>query len=60
MKNYKMQQLIALKTETDKLDIKKFANVQSMLNNLLTKVDDLDVDKLETVPADLKNEWYSE
>ena len=56
MKNYKMQQLIALKIETDKLDIKKFANVQSMLNNLLTKVDDLDVDKLETVPVDLKNE----
>ena len=56
MKNCKTQQLIALKTEIDKLDIKKFANIQSMLNNLLTKVDDLDVDKLETIPADLKNE----
>ena len=56
MKNCKTQQLIASKTEIDKLDIKKFANVQSMLNNLLTKVDDLDVDKLETIPADLKNE----
>ena len=31
-----------------------------MLNNLLTKIDDLDVVKLETIPADLENEWYSE
>ena len=56
MKNYKTLQLIALKTEIDKLDIKKSANVQNMLNNLLRKIDDLDVDKLETIPADLENE----
>ena len=31
-----------------------------MLNNLLTKIDDLDVVKLENIPADLENEWYSE
>ena len=36
--------------------------VSSGLNNLKTKVNDLDVDKLKTVPVDLKkikwcNEW---
>ena len=30
-------------------------NVRTSLNNLKTKVDDLDVVKLKTVPADLKN-----
>ena len=29
-------------------------NVSSSLNNLVTKVDDLDVGKLKTVPVDLK------
>ena len=29
-------------------------NVPTSLNNLKTKVDDLDVDKLKTVPVDLK------
>ena len=29
-------------------------NVQTSFNNLKTKVDDLDVGKLKTVPADLK------
>ena len=43
---------IALKAEVDKLDINKLVNVLTSLNNLKTKVDDLDVDKLK--PADLK------
>ena len=33
---------IALKTEIDKLDIAKLVNVPTSLNNLKTKVDDLD------------------
>ena len=37
-----------MKAEVDKLDINKVTNVQTSLNNLKTKVDDLDV------PADLK------
>ena len=38
---------IALKTEVDKLDINKFVNVPTSLNNLKTKVDDLVVGKLK-------------
>ena len=34
---------IVLKTESDKLGINKFVNVPTSLNNLRTKVDDLDV-----------------
>ena len=37
-----------MKAEVDKLDINKVTNVQTSLNNLKTKVDDLDV------PVDLK------
>ena len=44
---------IALKSEVGKIDI-AMVNVQTSLNNLKTKVDDLDVVKLKTVPADLK------
>ena len=33
----------SLKTEVDKLDINKLTNVPASLNNLKTKVDDLDV-----------------
>ena len=40
---------IVLKAEADKLDINKFVNVPTSLNNLKTKVDDLDVCKLKTV-----------
>ena len=36
-----------MKAEVGKLDINKFVNVPTSLNNLKTKVDDLDVDKLE-------------
>ena len=41
-----------LKAEVGKLDINKL--VPATLNNLKTKVDDLDVGKLQTVPVDLK------
>ena len=41
---------LALKAEFDKLDIAKAVNVQTNLNNLKTKVDDLDVTRLKTVP----------
>ena len=38
----------------DKLEINKLTNVPTTLNNLKTKVDNLDVGKLKTVPIDLK------
>ena len=40
---------IALKAEEDKLDINKLVKVPTSLNNLKTKVDDLDVGELKTV-----------
>ena len=42
-----------MKAEFDKLDINKLVNVSTSLNNLKLKVDDVDVGKLKTVPADL-------
>ena len=45
---------IALKVEFDKLDINKPTNVPTSLNNFKTKVVDLDVGKLKTVPVVLK------
>ena len=45
---------IALKAEVGKLYISKFVNLPTSLNNLKTKVDDLDVGKLNTVSIDLK------
>ena len=45
---------IALKVEVDKLDIANMVNVSTSLNNLKTKVDDLDVSKLKTNPVYLK------
>ena len=45
---------IALKAEVDKLHINKLVNVPTSLNNLKTKLDDLDVDELKTFPIDLK------
>ena len=45
---------IALKAEVDKLDINKMVNVPTVLNNLKTKVDDLDVENLKTARVDLK------
>ena len=43
-----------MKDEVDKLDINDVANVPTSLNNLKTKLDDLDGGKLKTVPVDLK------
>ena len=45
---------IALKAEFNKLDIDKLLNVPTSLNNLKTKVDDLDVGRLKTFTIDLK------
>ena len=45
---------IAIKNEVDKLNIIKLVNVPTCVNNLKTKVDDLDVGELKTVPIDLK------
>ena len=42
-----------MKAEIDKLDIIKLINVPTSLNNLKTKVDDLQ-EQLKTVPVDLK------
>ena len=45
----------ALKTEIDKIDIAKLINATTSLNNLRTKVYDLDVGKLKNVPIIFKN-----
>ena len=44
---------IALKADIDKLGINELVMVPTGLNNLKTKIDDLHVDKLKTVPVDL-------
>ena len=44
---------IALKVEIEKLDINKYFNVPSSLNNLKAKVGLLDVGELKTVSIDL-------
>ena len=43
-----------MKAEVNKLDINNLTNVPTSLNNLKTKVDDLDVGKLEKVLIDFK------
>ena len=43
-----------MKVKVDKLETNKLANVPTSLNNLKTKVRDLDVGKLKTVAVDLK------
>ena len=43
-----------MKAEVEKLDINRFVNVLTGLNDLKTKVDELDVAELETLPVDLK------
>ena len=45
---------IALKAQVDKLDIAKLVNVPTSLNNLKTKVDDIEDGELKTVLVDLK------
>ena len=47
---------ITLKAEVDKIDMNKLTNFPASLNNVKTKVDDLDVGKLKTVSVDMKNE----
>ena len=44
-----------MKAEVDKLDINNVINIPTSLNNLITKIGDLDIGKLKTVPLDLKN-----
>ena len=43
-----------MKAEADKLNINELVNVPTGLSNSKTKVDDLDVGNLKTVPIDLK------
>ena len=43
-----------MKAEVDKQDINKLTNVSTSLYNLKTKIDDIDVGKLNPVPEDLK------
>ena len=43
-----------LRADVGKLNIKNLVNVSSGLNDLKTKVDDMNVDTLETVPLNLK------
>ena len=45
---------IFFKAEVDQLVINKLVNISTDLNDLKTKADGSDVDKLETVPVDLK------
>ena len=51
--------VIALKAGVEKLRINKFVNVQTSLNKFKRTLDDSDVNKLETVPIDLKNYFIS-
>ena len=44
-----------MKAEVGKLDINTLVDVQTILNNIKTKVDDLDVVRLNTVFVDFKN-----
>ena len=46
--------LIAFAGKVEKLDIYKLANVPTGLNDLKTKVDDLDVGNMKTVSIDFK------
>ena len=46
---------IDLKAEVDMLDINMLVNIPTNLNNLKTKVGDLDVDKLTKDSVDMKN-----
>ena len=53
-----LKRLYYLEAETGKLDINKLTNVSTSLNNLKTKVDDIDVVKLKAVSVDLKKLSY--
>ena len=54
LSNYpaKKELTILQNVEVDKLDINELVNVSTDLNNIKTKVDDLDDDKLKTIPKD--------
>ena len=43
-----------MKAEVDNIDINKLVNFETTFNNVITKVGDLDVYKLKTVPVYLK------
>ena len=43
-----------MRAEFEKLNINKFINVLTSLNDLKTKADDLDVGKLKNFPVELK------
>ena len=43
-----------MKAEIDKLDFDKCANVPTGVNNVKTKLDNLDVVELKSLPVDLK------
>ena len=47
---YLLKKIIALKVQVAKLDINKSVNTTTDLNNLITKIENLDVEKLKTVP----------
>ena len=49
------EDFIALKAEVDKLCINKLVHFPTSLNNLKTKLNDLDVRKLKTVPVGLSD-----
>ena len=48
------KKFITLEAVVDKLGIAKLVNIPTNLNNLKTKVNDLDAGKMRTVPIDLK------
>ena len=43
-----------MKAEVNKLENNKLVKVPARLNHLFEKVDNLDIDRLKTVPLDLK------
>ena len=49
-----LKEIIALIAKVDSIEINKLVNVSTGLKNLKTKLEDLDADKLKTVPVDLK------
>ena len=51
---YYLKRFHCFENEVDKIDSKKLINVPTSINNLKTKVNDLDVDKLKTVTVDMK------
>ena len=46
--------ILALKADVDELEVNNLSNILNSLNNLKTKVDEVDVGKLKIVPVDSK------